>query len=336
MAQMNVVFFQRKPRKTGNFSLEFIFEDVRSRLPAHIESRVAISRFLSDGVLKRAYNMVEAAFRQGDVNHVTGDVNFLAILLNSNKTVLTIHDCFLMTVKTGLSKLLYKKLFLDWPVKRATCITAVSEATKSDIIKFTGCPADKITVIPSIISEDYQPHPKDFNKEKPVIMAIGTAGNKNLLRLIQALKGFPCHFSIVGKISEAQKEALEKNEVEYSNAFNISDEEMREKYLECDMLAFPSTYEGFGMPILEANAVGRAVLTSRVSSMPYVAGDAACLVDPFDPNSIREGIDKIIHDDKYRQGLIENGYKNIARFAPDRIAGMYCDLYLKIHQANTR
>ncbi|TAK46420.1 MAG: glycosyltransferase, partial [Saprospiraceae bacterium] len=86
---------------------------------------------------------------------------------------------------------------------------------------------------------------------------------------------------------------------------------------------------------LEANAAGRAVLTSRVSSMPYVAGDAACLVDPFDPSSIREGIDKIIHDDKYRQGLIENGYKNITRFTPDRIAGMYCDLYLKIHQANT-
>ncbi|TAK30090.1 MAG: hypothetical protein EPO28_18945, partial [Saprospiraceae bacterium] len=240
MDKVRVVFFQRKPRHAGNFSIEFIFEDVRSRLPAHIESRVAISRFLSDGILKRTYNIIEAFFRQGDVNHVTGDVNFLAILLNSNKTVLTIHDCFLMTVKTGLSKLLFKKLFLDWPVKKVTCITAVSEATKSDIIKFTGCPADKITVIPSIISEDYRPHPKDFNKEKPVLLAIGTAANKNLLRLIEAVKDLRCHLSIVGKISEAQTEALVKNKVAYSNAFSISDEEMREKYHQCDMLAFPS------------------------------------------------------------------------------------------------
>jgi glycosyltransferase involved in cell wall biosynthesis len=336
MEKIKVVFFQRKPRKSGNFSLEFIFNDMRERLARKIESTVAVSRFESAGIFKRLFNIVEASFRQGAVNHVTGDVNFLAILLNRKRTILTILDCYLMHVKTGPARWLYKTLYLKLPVKRATCITTISEAAKEDILHFAGYPADRIHVIPVAISEDYRPHPKDFNKEKPVLLVIGTAGNKNLLRLAEAIKGLPCHLSIVGKISEAQKETLEANKVEYSTASGISDEEMREKYHQCDMLAFPSTYEGFGMPILEANAVGRAVLTSRVSSMPYVAGDAACLVDPFDPGSIREGIEKIIHDDNYRQRLIENGYKNTARFAPDRIADMYYDLYQKIHQANTR
>ncbi|MFQ5445465.1 MAG: glycosyltransferase family 4 protein [Saprospiraceae bacterium] len=336
MRKMKVVFFQRKPRKTGNFSLEFIFNDVRTRLTQKIDSVVAVSRFESTGIFKRLFNILEASFRQGEVNHVTGDVNFLAILLNRKKTILTIHDCYLMHVKTGLSRFIYKKLFLDWPVKRAGYITAVSEATKNEIIRFTGCPAKKITIIPSFISKRYRPHPKKLNKEKPVLLAIGTAENKNLLRLIEAVKGLPCRLSIVGKLSEAQKKALAKNGVEYSNAYSISDEEMKAQYHCCDIMTFPSTYEGFGMPILEANAVGRTVLTSRVSSMPYVAGDAACLVDPFDTGSIREGIEKIIHDDNYRQGLIENGYKNTARFAPDRIADMYYGLYQKIHQANAR
>lgn len=336
MEKIKVAFFQRKPRKSGNFSLEFIFSDVRERLTRNIESAVAISRFESTGIFKRLFNILEASFRQGEVNHVTGDVNFLAILLNRKRTILTILDCYLMHVKTGPSRWLYKTLFLTLPVIRATYITTISEAAKKDILRFASYPADRIVVIPVAISENYRPHPKEFNKEKPVLLAIGAAENKNLLRLAEAIKGLPCHLSVVGKISGAQKEAFEKNGVEYSSASGISDEEMRKKYHQCDLLVFPSTYEGFGMPILEANAVGRAVLTSRVSSMPYVAGDAACIVDPFDPGSIRVGIDKIIHDGKYRQELIENGYKNTARFAPDRIAEMYYDLYQKIHQANAR
>jgi len=84
------------------------------------------------------------------------------------------------------------------------------------------------------------------------------------------------------------------------------------------------------MPILEAQAVGRPVITSNILSMPEVAGDAACLVDPFDVSAIREGILKIIQDGSYREELIRKGQMNIRRFDPEKIALQYLDLYKKV------
>ena len=94
-----------------------------------------------------------------------------------------------------------------------------------------------------------------------------------------------------------------------------------------DLLVFVSTYEGFGLPILEAQATGRPVITSNVLSMPEVAGDSACLVDPFDVSSIRKGILKVINDPAYREKLIKRGFENVKRFQPDKIAEQYADIY---------
>ena len=328
-----VVFFQRRPRKSGNFSLEFIFEDVRRRLAGRINERVAVSRFVSSGLLPRLYNMIEARFRQGQVNHVTGDVNFLAILLDPKRTVLTVLDCYLMHVKRGLSRYLYKKLFLDWPVARARVVTTISEASKNDIIRFTGCSPDKVVIVPVAISQAFTAVPKVFNEDCPVILHIGTAPNKNLERLVKALAGINCRLSIIGQLSEEQQALLNQHKVAYDSVCSIPFEEVVRKYQQCDLLAFASTYEGFGMPILEANATGRPVLTGNVTSMPWVAGNAACLVDPFDVEAIRQGILKIIGDGEYRERLIRNGFENVKRFDPERVANLYYGIYEKIAAA---
>ena len=93
---------------------------------------------------------------------------------------------------------------------------------------------------------------------------------------------------------------------------------------------FRNVKEGFGLPIVEANAVGRPVITSRLYSMPEVGGDAACYVDSYDVGSIRAAVEKIIHNADYRQQLIENGYRNVKRFQLPVIAAQYAVLYRRL------
>lgn len=328
MERIKVNYFQRRPRKGFSFSVEYIFEDIRKRLADRINAQVYICKCYNDGYYTKLVNIAEAAFRQGrDVNHITGEVHFLDLLMSRKRVVLTVLDCGMMPRKTGLAKKIVKWLYLSAPVKKAAVVTAISEVTKQEIITYTGCKPEKIKVIPVAIDPLYTPFPKPFNQAKPVILHIGTGANKNLLRLIEALKGISCHLTIVGKLNGEYLEALHSHETDYSNEYNISNERLLEKYQECDILAFVSTFEGFGMPIVEANAVERVVVTSSISSMPEVAADAACLVDPYQVSSIRAGILKVIEDDRYRESLLEKGRMNRTRFDPDEIASQYYHLY---------
>ncbi|MFM7851415.1 MAG: glycosyltransferase, partial [Flammeovirgaceae bacterium] len=112
--------------------------------------------------------------------------------------------------------------------------------------------------------------------------------NKNVQRLVRALKGISCVLDIVGEIDEELNNMLIENRVEFQQAQSLTESQILKKYESADIVSFVSTYEGFGMPIVEANTVGRVVVTSNILSMPEVAGNAARLVDPFDVGSIRE------------------------------------------------
>lgn len=325
-----VTFFQRKARSVGNYSVEFIFEDVRNRLKDKIDATVFHSNYESTGFFKRLYNCVEAARNQGAVNHVTGDINYIGLFLNRKKTIHTILDCVFVASTSGIKRAVLKYFWLNVPVKRSKYITAISTATKDEILKYVKCDPGKIIVIPVAISDRFKRADKIFNKNCPVILQIGTAPNKNIPRLISALKGMNCCLHIVGKQNEEYERLLKENNIQYKYQWGLSDQEMIQKYEEADIISLVSTYEGFGMPILEAQAIGRPVITSNILSMPEVAGDAACLVDPFDEEAIGKNILKIIEDDHYRNGLIERGFENIKRFDPQAIAMQYFDLYQKI------
>jgi glycosyltransferase involved in cell wall biosynthesis len=325
-----LVFFQRKARAVGNYSVEFIFDDIRNRLRNKVSMRTFYSSYESAGVFKRLYNCIEAFANQGAVNHVTGDINYLGLFLNRKKTIHTILDCVFIASSSGLKRTVLKYFWLTVPVNRSRYITAISTATKNEILRYVACDPDKIVVIPVAISEKFTRKQKSFNKERPAILQIGAAHNKNIPRLIEALQGIPCVLHIVGKHNDEYERLLKKHNIEYVYQWGLSDEEMTAKYAEADIITLISTYEGFGMPILEAQATGRPVITSNILSMPEVAGDAACLADPYDTASMREGILKIIQDDDYRNGLLEKGYENIKRFDPENIAGQYLSLYQKI------
>jgi len=326
----SVTFFHRKPRGVGNYSVEFIFDDVRKRLNGRIRSKVAFSTFESSGFFKRIYNCVEAAFRQSDVNHVTGDINYLGLFLRRKRTIQTILDCVHLNTSSGIK---YKVLRLFWlaiPARRARYLTAISDSTKREILKHVDCDPNKIRVIYVAISNRFQKKEKPFNKSEPRILQVGTAHNKNIPRLIEALKGIPCVLEIIGKKQDEYEKLLQSFGVKYEYRSGLSDDEMIRRYEDADIIALASTYEGFGMPILEGQAVGRPVISSNLFSMPEVAGNAACLVDPFDVNSIRAGIIKIIQNDEYRNRLVRDGFENVKRFDPDHIAFQYLDLYQEV------
>lgn len=333
MAKIKVVFFHRKP-VVGSFSVEYIFEDVRSRLSDSIEAIKFVCTRISTGFINRLYNVLECSICQGDINHVTGDIHFVTLLMRKKKTVLTILDCVFMEKHTGIKRWILKTFWLDLPVNKSSIITAISEATKQEIIKYTNCHHDKIKVVPVAISEKFKRVDKVFNDIKPVILHIGMAPNKNLTRLIEAIEGLNVHLSIVGKLNEEYISKLNSYNIDYSNAYGISDEEMLQKYIDCDVMSFVSTYEGFGMPILEAQSTGRVVVTSDVSSMPEVGGNAAHFVDPLNVASIRSGILKVINDVDYRNDLISKGFENIKRYDPQYIANMYEKIYHELYNKN--
>ncbi|MEO5995907.1 MAG: glycosyltransferase family 1 protein [Chitinophagaceae bacterium] len=327
--RIKVVFFQRKPFPIHK-SVEFIFADVRNRMPLSVQCFTKVFRFYSKGVLQRLGIIWEAYRNQRDVNHITGDIHFSAILLAREKTMLTVLDCRMLSDSHGIKHKLFKYFWFTLPLKKCALVTVISEATKLELVKFTNYPEQQIRVIPVAISPEFKYSFKAFNAKRPVILQVGTMPHKNLERLIKALNGISCQLNVIGSLSEPIKELMLANNISYHNESGITQERLLEFYLSCDMISFVSTYEGFGMPIVEANAIGRPVITSKILSMPEVAADSACLVNPFDVEDIRAGIQKIIHDEAYRDELVSNGLENCKRFDPDKIAGCYLECYKKL------
>lgn len=335
--KIQINFFQRRPHPGFSFSFEYIFDDLRKRLADKIEANTFISKHYNSGYFSKILNIIEASILQNkDVNHITGEVHFLNLLMYKKRVVLTIHDCGMISRKKGLEKAIVKWLYLTAPVKNSRFVTTVSEFTKKEIIDYTNCDPDKIHVIPVSANPIYQPRPKNFNKNKPLILHIGRSYNKNLMRLIDAVQNINCCLKIIGILTQEQHEALHKYGIDFTNEFNISTEQLKEKYEECDILSFVSTFEGFGMPIIEANTVERVVITSNISSMPEIANNAAYFVDPYSVDNIRTGIIKLINDEPLRNKLIDNGKINRCRFDGTKIAGQYFTLYSHIYNEQHR
>ena len=328
------VSFKGNQEIVGNYSVEFIFADVRKQLNGLILSREIYSSYESAGIFKRIYNCLEAAARQQGVNHITGDINYIGLFLKKRKTIHTILDCVHLTSTSGIKHAFLKLFWVTIPVKRCRYVTAISQSTKNEILKYVDCDPDKVKVIPVAISEKFIRKLRPFNKQNPRILQLGTAHNKNIPRLIEALEGISCTLDIVGKHDPELENLLKIHKIHYEYSWGLSEAEILVKYENADIITLVSTYEGFGMPILEGQATGRAVITSNVFSMPEVAGEGACIVDPFNVQSIRNGFERIISDQDYREDLIQKGFENVKRFNPRQIAMQYFELYKSIASEN--
>ena len=258
----------------------------------------------------------------------------------SSNQVITIHDLISLRYKNiSAHQRFYFKYFLPFLISRAKLIIAVSETTKKDIVTFLKCPEEKIKVV----FNGYD-HINYFTIEgnrhvieraygvKKYLLAIGpTYPHKNFETLIQAYKElddsvriqFP--LVIAGGKKEyvnALKLLVKQLDLEINIRFigYVPIDLMPALYREAEVFIFPSLYEGFGIPLLEAMACGCPVITSNTSSMPEVCGDAALYFDPLDRDSLKKRIMNLTEDRKLWNEMRKRGLEQVKKFSWQRTA----------------
>ncbi|MEY3739944.1 MAG: hypothetical protein RLZZ192_620, partial [Pseudomonadota bacterium] len=326
--KIKISFFIRKPHPGYNYSIERLFDAVIASLPAdRYVVRVHFCPFEGRGLLRRLALILWAACLQSDVNHVTGDINFLGLMMRRSRTLLTITDSASMERLGAWKRWFYRIFWLQLPIMRAGHVAVISDATLNETMNYVRMDPAKVSVIPCCTPRGILAKPRPFLASRPRILAVGTHPNKNLPRIIEALAGLPCVLVIVGVLSESQQEIIMRSGLEVENHVHLDDAEITLQYQNADIVVFVSTYEGFGLPILEGQAAGRPVIVSRVSPMKEVAGAGACLVDPESVEEIREAVMRVINDSQYRAGLVRVGFENTRAYSPEIIARKYASVY---------
>ena len=324
-----ITYFYRRP-SPGFFSIERIFDLVQDGLSSQFQYRRVICPFVSQGILRRTLNALSNIRLQGDINHVTGDTHYLANVLSGRRTILTIHDFIMMRRLRGLARWTYFIFWLWWPVRRVAAVTVVSKAVADELSVYMPDIVAKITVVPNPLSPEFVYVPKVFNERAPRVLFVGTSENKNLDRAANALKGIFCTLVVVGPLTEIQVKMLNKLDLSWENYCDLNRQHLLGQYVDADLLLFPTLYEGFGLPIIEAQAVGRPVITSDIPPLTEVAGAAALFIDPNSVKSIRSGVLRLTEDKEYRRELIEQGLLNVKRFSVTDIIKQYERLYDRV------
>lgn len=258
------------------------------------------------------------------------------VLNTKTPQVLVIHDLAFEHYVDHVPKLVlkYYKYFVPKFVAKAKKVVAVSEATKQDVVVHYGTNPDKIEVVYNATINNYKPLDESDQKAIKDVFANGEdyfvyVGSihprKNIRNLLLAFDEFKkqTHSSVklllVGRVMFLNKEVeAVLNILQYRNDIIFLGHQPAEKVAQivasAIAMCYVSLFEGFGIPIIEAQQAGTAVITSSVSSMPEVAGDAALLVNPESVNEIESAMQKLYSDVALRNDLIQKGLKNTARF----------------------
>jgi glycosyltransferase involved in cell wall biosynthesis len=236
--------------------------------------------------------------------------------------------------------LLLRRLSNRWSARRATRVIAISGATRDDLVQHDGVPSARISVVHHGRAPWFQPVTDHehlaaiqarYQVDRPYFLFVGTLQpRKNLERLLAAFDQFAAThpdtlLALVGAIgwqSERLEQALAKVRARDRVRLlgYVQDDELPALYSGALALAFPSLYEGFGLPALEAMACGTPVLTSNTSSMPEVVGQAGLLVDPLNVGAIAAGLTRLADDPELRRTLSERGQQRAGLFTWERAA----------------
>ncbi len=270
--------------------------------------------------------------------------HYVRPLLCPIPSVVTIHDCIHLLFPQYLPNRMawrYARYMMGSAIRHSAVVFTVSEASRADILRFySWADPDKVHVVPNAIDTELLERPDEKEMERVreryqvrgrfVLFAGNVKPHKNLERLIRA-------FALVREQGErddlqllligddvsrygALRRAVEKTGLRQDVRFFgfVPPSTLAALYRMASVFAFPSLYEGFGLPPLEAMSCGTPVVTSRISSLPEVVGDAAVLVDPYSVEDIALGISRLLDDHDLRRQLIDKGLARARSFSWER------------------
>ncbi|MCE5258560.1 MAG: glycosyltransferase family 4 protein [Chloroflexi bacterium] len=274
----------------------------------------------------------------GDINHILDHSYAHLCRSGRGKTLVTVHDLAPMAYSRRLSVSGMTWRLSVQGIKRADLVITDSTFIADELTRVLGIPLTRITVIPLGVSGACKPLAPSARLKLRVTYNLGAGplalhiGNwqsrKNPIGILTALKELQRRNVIVQLVQAGatpSREILQKirewdllDQVLFMG--HVTEDELVELYNTADLLLFPSLYEGFGLPVLEAMACGTPVVTSDISSLPEVAGEAAVLVDPLDAKAIANGIERVLDDHVLRVRLIEIGLERAKAFSWENTA----------------
>lgn len=266
-------------------------------------------------------------------------------LRKKSAMVFTLHDVAFRTFPDSVSAAFRRYYAFTVPrnIRRADRIVTISNASKDEIVRFYPEAAEKLIVIPPGIHERFRVL-NSVPKRKQILFIGAINERKNLAGAIEAFLKLPDSLGyslvVVGtlfgnlSVSEKTKAVVQKAKAHPRIIFKsgLSGEELVTEYNASACLLFPSFYEGFGLPPLEAMACGTPAVVSDRSSMPEACGDAAVYADPDDPDDIAAGITMLLENDDLRRKMTAKGLEHAATFSWRRSAQRHLDCFEKVLQ----
>lgn len=306
-----------------------------------IEMPIHESRLFPYGVYRRVWNVLPVSYQSLFPQRADLSIffNYIVPPRVAGRVITTIYDMtYLRYPETMNRKNLHRiEGGIRYSVERSDHIATISEFSRQEICTLLGVPEEKVSIVYSAPAQfgpgaKWETVAKKFQIETPYILYVGTIEpRKNLTRLIRAFdrlkreQGIPHRLVLAGgngwqnkEIYLAAGEAGAKDDILFTGY--ISQGEKNALYEHASVFAFPSLYEGFGMPPLEAMHFDCPVVCADAASLPEVVGDAARLVDPLDEESIAEGLWQVLSDEAYAASLIQKGREQKNRFTWDDAA----------------
>jgi glycosyltransferase involved in cell wall biosynthesis len=271
---------------------------------------------------------------------------FVGPLLGSVPFVVTVHDLSFLLYPAGFRKpnRLYLTAFTRWSVQRARRVIAVSDSTKRDVVRLYGISPDNVDVVHNGVDPCFQPLPASettaFRAKQGLperfLLFVGTLEpRKNVIRLIESYAQLPAHrpplILVGGKgwlydqiFARVKSLGLDDN-VRFAGF--VPPEDLPKWYNAATLFVYPSLYEGFGLPPLEAMACGTPVVTSTASSLPEVVGQAALLVDPADTEALTDAMNRVLGDQVLQERMRAKGLLQAQGFSWQETARRTADSY---------